>query len=241
TSTGRVLMSWSNFTPFAPGGVEISTTFSDNIMDVMPVWSARSVVAADTVDGQASIPRFAGNGSPNVYLAWRRFPGTNTNNVGFARSTDNGATWSSPVNTTSDFFTMDEVLGDDAVNTSPGMTVDNSSGPGKGTIYLLFSNNDLKDGADIVVQRSTDGGLPFTKGLPSTRMETPMVVFKGVPANSLKVTLTPNFNETTVTDGNGNGFIDAGEQVRFKLPLTNYVTNTSLNPTVITGIVATLS
>ena len=349
-STGRVLMSWSNFTPFAPGGVEISTTFSDNIMDVMPVWSARSVVAADTVDGQASIPRFAGNGSPNVYLAWRRFPGTNTNNVGFARSTDNGATWSSPVNTTSDFFTMDEVLGDDAVNTSPGMAVDNSSGPGKGTIYLVFSNNDLKDGADIVFQRSSDGGLtftnparinsrpgndraqwfpwmtvdnssgrvyvfyydqgidtsgdltqttyqfsddggltwkrpmpltdhpfkagwgndlgrpnlgdynqavaqkgelfaswaetellPFTKGLPSTRMETPMVVFKGVPANSLKVTLTPNFNETTVTDGNGNGFIDAGEQVRFKLPLTNYVTNTSLNPTVITGIVATLS
>jgi len=349
-STGRVLMSWSNFTPFAPGGVEISTTFSDNIMDVMPVWSARSVVAAGTVDGQASIPRFAGNGSPNVYLAWRRSPGTNTNNVGFARSTDNGATWSSPVNTTSDFFTMDEVLGDDAVNTSPGMAVDNSSGPGKGTIYLVFSNNDLKDGADIVFQRSTDGGLtftnparinsrpgndraqwfpwvtvdnssgrvyvfyydqgidtsgdltqstyqfsddggltwkrpmpltdhpfkagwgndlgrpnlgdynqavaqkgelfaswaetellPFTKGQPSTRMETPMVVFKGVPANSLKVTLTPNFNETTLTDGNGNGFIDAGEQVRFKLPLTNYVTNTSLNPTVITGIVATLS
>src|SRR2546427_4159591 len=233
---------------------------------------------------------------------------------------------------------------------SPGMTVDNSSGPGKGSIYLLYSNNDLKDGADIVFQRSTDGGLtftnperinsrpgndraqwfpwvtvdnssgriyvfyydqgidtsgdltqttyqfsddggltwkrpmpltdhpfkagwgndlgrpnlgdynqavaqkgelfaswaetellPFPKGLPSTRMETPMVVFKGVPANSLKVTLTPNFNETTVTDGNGNGFIDAGEQVRFKLPLTNYVTNTSLNPTVITGIVATLS
>jgi len=151
-STGRVLMSWSNFTPFAPGGVEISTTFSDNIMDVMPVWSARSVVAADTVDGQASIPRFAGNGSPNVYLAWRRFPGTNTNNVSFARSTDNGATWSSPVNTTSDFFTMDEVLGDDAVNTSPGMAVDNSWGPGKGTIYLVFSNNDLKDGADIVFQ-----------------------------------------------------------------------------------------
>ena len=68
-----------------------------------------------------------------------------------------------------------------------------------------------------------------------------MVVFKGVPSNSRRVTLTPNFNETTLTDGNGNGFIEAGEQVRFKLPLTNYVTNTSLNPTVITGIVATLS
>src|SRR5260370_40042402 len=69
--TGRVLMSWSNVTPFALG-VEISTTFSDNILGAAPVWSARSVVAADIPDGQASIPRFAGNGSPNVYLAWRR-------------------------------------------------------------------------------------------------------------------------------------------------------------------------
>ena len=29
--TGRVIMSWSNFTPAAPGGVEIRTAFSDNL------------------------------------------------------------------------------------------------------------------------------------------------------------------------------------------------------------------
>ena len=28
--TGRLIMSWSNFTPAAPGGVEIRTAFSDN-------------------------------------------------------------------------------------------------------------------------------------------------------------------------------------------------------------------
>src|SRR5436309_7873614 len=60
--TGRVLVSWSNFTPFALGGVEISTTFSDNIMDANPAWSIRSIVAAADIDGQSSIPRFAGNG-----------------------------------------------------------------------------------------------------------------------------------------------------------------------------------
>src|SRR5256884_96177 len=45
--TGRVVMSWSNFTStaFAAGGVEISTTFSDNIMSATPpTWSARQII-----------------------------------------------------------------------------------------------------------------------------------------------------------------------------------------------------
>jgi hypothetical protein len=78
--TGRVLMSWSNFTdrdlvPSAPGGIEISTTYSDNIMTATPpTWSARKVVGHDQEDGQASIPAFAGRGSTNAYVAWSRFP-----------------------------------------------------------------------------------------------------------------------------------------------------------------------
>ncbi len=349
--TGRVLVSWSNFTPFALGGVEISATFSDDILNANPVWSSRSIVAATPVDGQSSIPRFAGNGSSNVYLAWQRFPADNNDSIGFARSADNGRTWSDPTNAApSAFFTMDQVLGNDRVSSAPGLAVDNSSGPRKGNIYLVYSNNNLKDGADIVFQSSTDGGLsftspvlinsrpgndraqwfpwvtvdnsggriyvfyydqgidtsgdltqttyqfsddgglnwkqpmpltdspfkagwgkdqghpnlgdynqavaqngelfaawagtellPFTNGLPSVHMNTPKVVFKGVPASSAKVSLTSNFSGTTFTDSNGNGFIDAGEQVAFKFPLTNYVTNPILNPAVITGIVATLS
>src|SRR5437667_191425 len=115
--TGRVIMSWSNFTPAAPGGVEISTTFSDNIATATPpTWSPRQVVAATAVDGQASIPRFAGLGSPNAYVAWSRFPDFFINNIRFARTTDNGATWSAPVSITGDFFTMDHVLGNDRVH-----------------------------------------------------------------------------------------------------------------------------
>src|SRR5437016_9256556 len=161
--TGRVLVSWSNFTPFALGGVEISTTFSDNILDANPAWSIRSIVAAADIDGQSSIPRFAGNGSRNVYVAWQRFPGDNIDTIGFARSADNGVTWSAPINTPpSVFFTMDQALGTDRDMSSPGMAIDNSSGPGKGNIYLVYSSNNLRDGGDIVFQRSTDGGFSFT-------------------------------------------------------------------------------
>jgi len=169
--TGRVLLSWSNFTPFSAGGVEIASNYSDNIMTGNPAtWSPRAVVAATASDGQSSVPRFAGNGSNNAYVTWRRFPfpGTflgNGNTIGFARSTDNGATWSAPVDLGPEFFTMDQVLGNDRVNTSPTMAVDTSNGPHAGEVYVAYADNDNHDGADIAFQRSTDGGLTFSAPL----------------------------------------------------------------------------
>jgi hypothetical protein len=169
--TGRAILSWSNFTPFSAGGVEISTTYSDNIMTgTPPTWSARQIVAATATDGQSSIPRFAGRGSANAYVAWRRFPfpgvfGGNGNTIGFARSTDNGATWSAPVDLTPEFFTMDQVLGNDRVNTAPALAVDLSRGENSGNVYVIYQNNDLHDGADIDFRRSTDGGLTFSSAI----------------------------------------------------------------------------
>jgi hypothetical protein len=160
--TGRVMISWSNFTPEAIGGVEIRTTYSDNMRAAgTPTWSPSVIVAATESDGQSSIPRFASR-SNNAYVAWRRFPFPGTffglgNTIGFARSTDNGQTWSAPIET-DEFFTMDQVLGNDRVNTSPSLAVDNSRGPRKGNVYLVYANNNSGDGADIMFQRSTDGG-----------------------------------------------------------------------------------
>jgi hypothetical protein len=168
--TGRLIISWSNFTPAAPGGVEIRTAFSDNAKaGAPPTWSAGTIVAATDADGQSSIPRFAA-GNNNAYVAWRRFPFPGTfgglgNTIGFARSLDNGATWQAPLNTSNEFFTMDQVLGNDRVNTSPSLAVDNSHGPRRGSIYLVYANNNSGDGADIVFQRSTDKGLTFSAPL----------------------------------------------------------------------------
>jgi len=171
--TGRVLMSWSNFTSTTviPGGVEISTTFSDNIMSATPpTWSSRVVLngGASSFD-TGSIPRFAGNGSLNAYVVWNRGSTTLTpnggarlGNIGFSRSTDNGATWSAAVNLTTDFFPMDHVLGNDRINSFPGLAVDTSAGANAGNIYVVYSNNTTKDGGDIVFQRSTNEGVIFS-------------------------------------------------------------------------------
>jgi len=169
--TGRVILSWTNFTPAAPGGVEIATTYSDNVLTGNPpTWSPRAVVSAVASDGQSSIPRFAGILSNNAYTTWRRFPFPGTlfgygNTIAFSRSTDNGAHWSAPIELGSEFFTADQQLGNDRNNTSPGMAVDNSVGPHSGNIYVVYANNNLQDGSDVVVQRSTDKGLTFSAPL----------------------------------------------------------------------------
>ncbi|HEV3215164.1 MAG TPA: Ig-like domain repeat protein [Vicinamibacterales bacterium] len=358
--TGRVMTTWSNFTStgIAPGGVEISSTYSDNAATATPpTWSTRVIIANTALDGQASIPRFAGHGSNNVYVAWRQFPPAfGSQNVGFARSTNNGVSFSGPISLApADFLTMDYVLGNDRSNTSPALAVDNSSSPYSGDIYLVYSNNDNNDGADIVFQKSTDQGLIFSapvkinsrpgtdraqwfpwvtvdsssgrvyvfyydegiaadgdltettyqhsddggttwsKPMPLTdrpfhagygndtgqpnigdynqataqggdllavwagtpefvgfadgepaslSMTEPSVFFKRVHATGgdrLAVSLgTISFTDSGPTVLGGNGFIDAGEQVAFTIPLTNDVTN-SLNAGAVSGITAALS
>jgi hypothetical protein len=114
--TGRVLIGWANFTPFTSSGVEISTTYTDNMLADRPTFAPRQVVAAGPTDGQGASVRFAGNESPNAYISWTRFTGFYTRQIGFSRSTDNGQTWSAPASITGNFLGMDEVLGNDRVN-----------------------------------------------------------------------------------------------------------------------------
>jgi len=125
------------------------------------MWSPHQVVANTAIDGQSTAPGFA-KSSSNAYVAWRRFPSFYTNSIGFARSTDNGQTWSVPVEINSNFVTIDQVLGNDRVNTSPSLAVDNSSGRNAGNVYVVYADNNSFDGADIYVQKSTDGGVTFS-------------------------------------------------------------------------------
>jgi len=81
-------VSWSNFTPFAPGGVEIfHHVFSEpHHGRRTPVWSSRNIVAATAVDGQVvhflALPEMV---PLMFYVAWQRFPADNNDNIGFLR------------------------------------------------------------------------------------------------------------------------------------------------------------
>ena len=161
--TGRAILSWTNFTATA---AEISTAYSDDIRTAaVPTWSTRTIVAATAADGQGSIPRFAGNGSKNAYVAWGRYAALG-DSVAVSRSTDNGATWSAPLDLTPAAPAyMDEILGNDRVHNFPSLAVDNSHGRHKGSVYVVYAPNDAGDGSDIVVQKSTDEGLTFSTPL----------------------------------------------------------------------------
>ena len=166
--TGRVIMSWSNFTATSviPGGVQISTAFSDNIMSVtQPTWSARSVLnPGSTTFDTGSMPRFSGNGSSSVYVAWARESTTIlASNTAVAVSANNGASWGVPVNlNVSSFFPIDFILGNDRVHSFPSVAVDNSPGPNHGNVYVVYANNNNHDGADVSFHRSTNGGTSFS-------------------------------------------------------------------------------
>jgi hypothetical protein len=159
--TGRYMVCWSNFTPFASGGVEISCTYSDDVPSTIPTFAPRRLVAARRTDGQGSSVRFAGRGSANAIVAWTSFTSYYTNRISYSRSTDNGATWGAPIDVTSNFVTMDQVLGNDRVNTNPSVAIDLSPGPFANNVYVVYSNNNSRDGADVAFLRSTDGGATF--------------------------------------------------------------------------------
>jgi len=168
--TGRVMLSWSNFTAttFAPGGVEISRVYSDDLAAaatalVAPTWSTRLIVGNRAVDGQSSIPRFAGNGSNDAYVVWRTASGFFTVNESVAISHDNGVTFAAPINLRgADFKPMDHVLGNDRTNNSPGFDVDRTGGATNGNMYVVYTDDNSNDGGDIAFQRSTNGGLTWS-------------------------------------------------------------------------------
>ncbi len=161
--TGRVLIAWSNFTPAVPGGIEISTTFSDNAATGNPpTWSARRVISDGLTYSQGVVPRFAGNGSTNVYASWMRAAAGLQGAIVLAKSTDNGGTWGAPFDLSPQFIAMDQVLGNDRVANFPSLAVDVSAGSHSGNIYVVYPDNNAGDGADVMFRRSTNQGTVFS-------------------------------------------------------------------------------
>jgi hypothetical protein len=157
-TTGRVLVSWTNFSV----GVEISSTYSDNVLAAVPTFSPRVILGNRDIDGQGSFPRFGVPGSATAYVAWATFLDDGSSGISVVRSDDNGASFGPPVDLVpAGFFPIDEILGNDRVHSFPSMTIDRSRGGARGTVYVTYAQNDHHDGADVVVQRSSNRGQSF--------------------------------------------------------------------------------
>ncbi len=165
--TGRVLVSWSNFTStaFRRGGTEISTTYSDDIMTGNPpTWSSRVVInlAGSAGGAQGSVPRFAGDASGYVYVAYEGFANRGLD-IFVAASPNSGLSFAPPLRLNpAPFYDMDYALGNDRPGNFPSLAVDRSSGPNHGNVYVVYVTNDSGDGSDVVFQRSTDQAATFS-------------------------------------------------------------------------------
>lgn len=162
--TGRIVVSWSNFK--ADGTIEMAAAYSD---DQGQTWSPKISIANRTTnnifDGQGTITRSDPNGS-NYYIAWRTFGLVFPfgNGISVARSTDNGATWSPPIDLAVNDPSPEAAFGFDRVNGNPALAVD----PATGEVYIAYirfpkKQKDPNDNGDLVFRRSTNGGLTWSK------------------------------------------------------------------------------
>jgi len=169
--TGRLGLSWSNFVKRGAAGVEIRFTYSDDAMTANPpTWSNSTVLnpaSVLTAFDTGSEPRFAGFESSNVYVAWSHQESFYTAETQVAVSHDNGATFGAPVTLDQSSLLIptlfiDNILGNDRTHEFPSVAVDNSYGRNQGNVYVTYATNADFDGADVVVHRSTDGGVTWS-------------------------------------------------------------------------------
>ncbi len=143
----RVYVSWTWFT--SPFGGPIRVMTSD---DHGRTWTNAHNISG-TAGVQGSVPAPGRDGE--VYVFWRG-PGR----IEFARSTNGGASWSSPA-------TVSPIteIGDGPHyrrNSFPTAAVDISGGPYDGTVYVAWADGRNGD-ADILLSRSTDHGQTWSE------------------------------------------------------------------------------
>lgn len=119
--------------------------------DIGATWNDLGILPNST-DGDAGDPVLARNNTTGtVYLATLAF--TNSQNLSFFRSTDNGASWLPPVNSAPGFTTTT------GNQDKEWIAVDNFVGAGNGNVYQFWRNFGSPGG--MTFTRSTDDGLSW--------------------------------------------------------------------------------
>lgn len=163
---------YNAWTLFFGGGVNNQKVHINRSTDGGATWSANTNISSalgSYLDQGVNIQTGPGG---EVYVAWTVYPGpglTDEKAIGFSKSTDGGATYSAAVKI------IDNTRGirvsgcgkSMRANSFPSMAVDNSFGPNRGTIYVVWTNigtpgiNTGTD-ADIYMIRSKDKGATWS-------------------------------------------------------------------------------
>lgn len=164
---GRVYVTWSLFTASNPPAVVAYST-NQGVSYTAPI-NVHTVASGHYAQGVNGA--IAPNG--DAYITWQNpissSPYTG-DYIGFAKSTDGGATWSYNNNV----YQTNGIRGtltnkaSIRVNDFPWMGVDRSGGPRNGWIYIVTAEKNLAPAGsdpDIVLHRSTDGGTTWSAGV----------------------------------------------------------------------------
>ena len=163
---GRTFVIWSRFTVASPC---ISVSYTTNNGST---WSGYKDI--NVPDGNHYSQGCNGAVAPNgdIYVTWQNPTGIapyTGEYIGFAKSTDGGATWTYKNN----IYDCNGIRGyiktvQIRVNDFPWMSIDKSGGIRNGWIYIVTAEKNLSPAGsdpDIILHKSTDGGNTWSAGI----------------------------------------------------------------------------
>jgi len=131
-------------------------------------WSARTTLAIGSSRGQGA--HIATGPAGEVYVVWAHYGvGSVESAIGFAKSTDGGATFGPPRIA----FAISGIrvsnggvpdFNSTRVNSFPSIALDRSTGVRRGWIYVVYADRNTGD-ADIYMRRSTNGGTTWSDSI----------------------------------------------------------------------------
>ena len=167
---GNVYDAWTRFDSGDPNNyqVEFSRSTDDGL-----TWSSRVNISSGTGSDFDHGVNLQTGPNGEVYAIWAIYVNTssdiNEDGIGFAKSTDGGATWQPATEIISNIKGIrdDGVSKNMRCNSFPVMAVDISNGPNRGNIYVVWANRGVpgtNTGTNISVYmiRSTDGGSTWS-------------------------------------------------------------------------------